>query len=372
MSDWKFDVILAELENHFKSRSLHIGALSGGKKPIPIKYLLRGVLRWLAGGSIHDIIYLCGCRKSCFSKLRWNIIDALIDIYWSKVVKLPEEEDEFMELSKQFEQKTGLKDFFGAVDGLLTHITLPMGTKNARPYFCYKKFYALNLQGVAGPNGEFLYVNIGHAGGTCDGFAFRDCLLWELMERGYSNFENRTFRIFADGAYALREWLITPFDAREVSGNAARDVFNLQLARGRQVIERAFGMLISRWRILVGKLPRLSLNRVVKILKCCVLLHNLCLMDGGSAEIVINKTDAHFNPGCPHRGVVKRWRLHLNRHKETKHTHAYIRKINEKRRNQKGASIREAYVAELLLQGRTRNVERGASRCAASQHGSSI
>ena len=166
--------------------------------------------------------------------------------------------------------------------------------------------------------------------------------------------------------------LFNPFDAREVSGNSARDVFNLQLARGRQVIERAFGMLISRWRILVGKLPRLSLNRVVKILKCCVLLHNLCLMDEASAKVVIRETDVHFNPDCPRRGLVPRWRLHVNRYKESKRNHPYIRHVNEKRKNNAGALIREAYVADLLLQGRTRDVQRGASRCAPSQQGSSF
>jgi hypothetical protein len=140
MNDWTFEVILAELEEYFKTNILHVGPKDGGKKPIPIKYLLRGVLRWLAGGSIHDLMYFCGCRKSNFSDLRWKIIDALIEIYWDKVVKLPNNEAEFLELSSNFEKKTGLKDFFGAVDGLLAHITLPIGTKNARPYYCYKKF----------------------------------------------------------------------------------------------------------------------------------------------------------------------------------------------------------------------------------------
>jgi len=76
MNDWKFDTILAELEEYFKTNSFHEGPKHGGAKPIPIKYLLRGVLRWLAGGSYHDIMYLCGSRKTSFITLRWKIIDA--------------------------------------------------------------------------------------------------------------------------------------------------------------------------------------------------------------------------------------------------------------------------------------------------------
>ena len=115
-------------------------------------------------------MYFCGCRKTSFTTLRWKIIDDLIEIYWDKVLKLPNSEAEFLELSSNFEKKTGLKDFFGAIDGLLAHITLPVGTKNARytrPYYCYKKFYALNLQGVTEPNEEFSYANVGHVGATC-------------------------------------------------------------------------------------------------------------------------------------------------------------------------------------------------------------
>ena len=70
--------------------------------------------------------------------------------------------------------------------------------------------------------------------------------------------------------------------------------------------------------------------------------------------------------------VVKRWRLHVNRYRETKHTHRYIRQNDEKEKSVEGKRIREVYVSQLALQGRGRDDVRGASTCAASQQKSSM
>jgi hypothetical protein len=70
-------------------------------------------------------------------------------------------------------------------------------------------------------------------------------------------------------------WLMTPFEgAQEVGG--MKDVFNLHLSKGRQVIERAFGMMIKRWRILASSLDY-SVDRCNRVIRVCALLHNMCL-----------------------------------------------------------------------------------------------
>ena len=56
MSRDKFDEILGHMTFYFPK--VHVA----GKAPIPVKFLLAGTLRWLAGGSPHDIIYFCGMR----------------------------------------------------------------------------------------------------------------------------------------------------------------------------------------------------------------------------------------------------------------------------------------------------------------------
>ena len=55
------------------------------------------------------------------------------------------------------------------------------------------------------------------------------------------------------------------------------DMFNYYLSARRQVIERAFGMLVQRWRILKQPLCQRAVSRIIIIVRTCVVLHNLCI-----------------------------------------------------------------------------------------------
>jgi hypothetical protein len=155
-----FNEVEQKLEVYFKS----VGKFQGqpnyaGKPATPVKYLLAGTLRWLAGGSPHDICYFCGMRNRTFRRVRWEVINAIKTLYFSSEIRLPETEAERDKLSAEFEQKMKMKGCLGAIDGLLCKIVLFPGLKSARPFLSYKGHYSLNLQAVAGPNAEFHTLN---------------------------------------------------------------------------------------------------------------------------------------------------------------------------------------------------------------------
>ena len=53
--------------------------------------------------------------------------------------------------------------------------------------------------------------------------------------------------------------------------------FNAHHARARSVIERAFGMMKTRWRSIFFCALEVDVSFVPDVIVCCTMLHNVCL-----------------------------------------------------------------------------------------------
>ncbi|KAK0133601.1 Zinc finger BED domain-containing protein 1 [Merluccius polli] len=60
--------------------------------------------------------------------------------------------------------------------------------------------------------------------------------------------------------------------------------FNSHLSRGRCVVERAFGILKTRWRSIFLKALGVDVLYVPEVIACCAVLHNICLSNGDLLE----------------------------------------------------------------------------------------
>lgn len=70
-------------------------------------------------------------------------------------------------------------------------------------------------------------------------------------------------------------WLIKSFNSN--TDNLTERLWNLKLNSVRIVIEKIYGMLKSRWRILYKKTEMKSLN-LKYIIMACAMLHNICIL----------------------------------------------------------------------------------------------
>jgi hypothetical protein len=86
------------------------------------------------------------------------------------------------------------------------------------------------------------------------------------VDSGYSN-RKGYLAPYKGQKYHILEWQ----NARQPIGS--KEVFNYAHSSLRNVIERSFGMLKMKWRILLS-LPSLSLNKQSKIIIACMALHN--------------------------------------------------------------------------------------------------
>ena len=124
--------------------------------------------------------------------------------------------------------------------------------------------------------------NAGTAGSCSDGQIFNASQLKRRIEDGRIGFPDPApmtqggpdvpYFILADDAFALKTWLMKPY-GRSMLTREER-IANYRISRGRRVVKNAFGILVSRIRVMrtTIELPPATVREVVVT---CVVLHNI-------------------------------------------------------------------------------------------------
>lgn len=92
--------------------------------------------------------------------------------------------------------------------------------------------------------------------------------------------------LLGDSAYPLSRHLIVPYPNSEAMANPHKRRFNRMLSSSRVSIERAFGLLVARWRILGFHLYVLGQMDINDIISACCILHTICI-DRGEIQFPI-------------------------------------------------------------------------------------
>jgi hypothetical protein len=176
-----------------------------------------------------------------------QVLHAFVALY-PKYVQLKENIDcERLQDPKYF----AFKKCLGALDGVLIPMTLPMHKQAA--YRSRKSIISQNVLAVVNFDLEFLYVLAGWEGSAHDSRVLADA-----FNKGFS-VPNRKFYL-ADAGYALQKGLITPFRATRyhlkeqaaagLRPETPKELSNLHHASLRNVVERIFGCLKAKFKIL--------------------------------------------------------------------------------------------------------------------------
>ncbi|XP_013397341.1 putative nuclease HARBI1 [Lingula anatina] len=235
-------------------------------------------LRFLATGSFQSVVGdIHGVSQPSASRAIRAVVEAICasDDH-SLSVHFPSEQAEVRRTQNEFHSIAGFPRVLGCVDGTMIAIKSPTAdVENA--YVCRKGFHAINVQAICNAQLIFTDVVCRWPGSTHDSFIFTNSGIGQHFEG--MDAEDIPGFLLGDSGYPLRPYLMTP-KANPLTGPETR--YNRAHISTRNSIERALGVLKSRWRCLdrSGGSLQYSPDVASNIIMACFRLHNLCIRAG--------------------------------------------------------------------------------------------
>ncbi|KAL6839536.1 hypothetical protein ACP4OV_030806 [Aristida adscensionis] len=177
-------------------------------------------------------------------------------------------------------------DCIGAIDG--THIEVVVPRSMVVQYTGRHGYTSQNVMVVCDFDMRFTFVLAGWPGSVHDMRVFEDAMnkyghkfphpppgKYYLVDSGYAN-RPGFLAPYRGTKYHLPEFRVGPMP------RGKKELFNHRHSSLRNVIERAFGVLKMKWRIL-GKVPSYPIRKQSKIIIACMALHNF-IRDNATAD----------------------------------------------------------------------------------------
>ncbi|XP_065844727.1 uncharacterized protein [Oscarella lobularis] len=210
---------------------------------------------------------------------------ALWDILRPLYIRTPKSATDWKEISYEYESLWNFPRCIGSIDG--KHIVIQAPKGGGSRYFNYKHTHSIVLLATCDAKYCFTLLNIGDYGSHSDGGVLRNSAFGKALERGQlqlpppepiagSGSETPMPYVFiGDAAFPLRQNILRPYPSAHLT--EAQKIFNYRLSRARRVIENAFGIMASRFRIF-RRVIIADPEKVTKITQATFVLHNYLII----------------------------------------------------------------------------------------------
>jgi hypothetical protein len=168
------------------------------------------------------------------------------------IFQLPSSEEQWKAIADEFDRRWNFPHCIGAHDG--KHVVLRRPENTVEEFCNYKGTESIILMAIVGVNYCFIYVNVGCQGCISDGGVFRNTECYRKIENDdlYLPLPGRTipvpYTLVADDAFPLTRHTMKPY-ATDLNKGPLKRVFSYRLSRARRIVENAFGLLASVFRI---------------------------------------------------------------------------------------------------------------------------
>ncbi|TGZ48672.1 Nuclease harbi1 [Temnothorax longispinosus] len=124
---------------------------------------------------------------------------------------------------------------------------------------------------------------------------FRNFPLTEFIQKLDEYFPSNSHHL-GDAAYTIHSHVMVPF--RDNGHLTPRQKnFNYCLSSSRMDIERAFGLLKVRFRILLNCLSLTDITKIPQFVIACSVMHNICILQNDNVDVVVCFNNENVAPG---------------------------------------------------------------------------
>ena len=153
----------------------------------------------------------------------------------------PKTRDEWLKVSKEFNDRWGFPHVIGCLDSKHVRISQPYNTGSV--YFNYKGYYSTVLLAIFNADYRFLYVDLGAEGRASDGGIWNKCTFNQYLSHptnplnipGPDNIEavdkEIPYFLVSDEAFRLTPHMMKPFTGGGLT--RVQKIFNYRLCRCR-------------------------------------------------------------------------------------------------------------------------------------------
>ena len=201
-----------------------------------------------------------------------QVVDA-INRLSKKYITMPKVEE-----NTWIESRSDLYPYFagavGAVDG--THIPAILPVKDQAPFRNRGGGLTQNVLAAVDWHGRFIFTLVGWEGSAHDGRLWADA-----KARGFTL--PMGYYVLGDAGFPAERMVLTPYrrvryhlkewGSRAKRPRTAKELFNRRHSSARSIIERTFGVVKARFRILTAMRPY-SYKKQCNMVQACFVLHN--------------------------------------------------------------------------------------------------
>lgn len=204
------------------------------------------------------------------------------------MLQVPSTSEDWQSVANNFQLKWNFPKYLGAIDG--KHVLIQAPHNSGSYYFNYKKQHSVVLMAIVDATYKFLIVTVGTNGRVSDGGVFKASGVADFIKTAATGLEKTPLpgrrlcvpHVFvADDAFPLQPHIMKPYP---YNSQGSVRIYSYRLFRARRIVENAFGIMSSVFRVLRKPLL-LAPERVDSVVLAVCSLHNYLLSEKNSANV---------------------------------------------------------------------------------------